>query len=386
MMTNTQSLLLVLIRAALWGEKPDIRLFDDADWKAIFRLAKIETVEALAIDGMSLLPAEMIPLSLDDKLELFGRMQRIECNNSRHRHVIVKLLDTLREKGIQMVFMKGQTTAMRYPNPLHRHPGDIDFVVSADDFPRTLDVLETIGKVDRTLVHEHHGMAWVDGVTVEPHYKVHNYQRPSTDKAMQDMFAAIFPQRLIHADMDGCQVPVFPPTFESVFLVSHMVNHVYEEGLGLRQVIDYAMFLSKCADRVDWMQHQEWLHRMRMERAWRIFACICVEYLGLSLPSQMEPFSYNERMWAARMMDDILRVGNFGRGEYVFQHHGMVDAFHNYCWVAKRCWRLCFVCPSEARWWVVSKIRRFFRSLHKMQKNCFSQQNSTQRSSTVQVE
>ena len=108
------------------------------------------------------------------------------------------------------------------------------------------------------------------------------------------------------------------------------------------------------------MLHHEWLYRMRMERAWRIFTCICVDYLGLPLPSQVEPFSYNERKWAAVLVEDIMRVGNFGRGEYVFQHQGMMDAWKNYCWVAKRCIRLEFVCPSEARWWMISKLKRFF--------------------------
>lgn len=35
------------------------------------------------------------------------------------------------------------------------------------------------------------------------------------------------------------------------------------------------------------------------------------------------------------MMTDIMRVGNFGRGEYVFHHRGFEDAFNNYCWVVK---------------------------------------------------
>lgn len=66
-----------------------------------------------------------------------------------------------------------------------------------------MEVMEKIGKVNHGLVHEHHGMAWVDGVTVEPHYKVHNYQRPSTDRAMQEMFSSVFPVGLVSADMDG---------------------------------------------------------------------------------------------------------------------------------------------------------------------------------------
>lgn len=359
-MNQSQKLLLLLLRAALFEEKIDASKFVEADWKRIFNLSDIQTVSSLVLDGIGMLPHSVLQITFDKKMMLFAKMQRMEQINTLHRCVIVKIDKALKAEGIQAVFMKGQTVALRYPNPLHRTPGDIDFVVALKDFERTMAVMEKIGKVDHGLVHEHHGMAWVDGVTVEPHYKVHNYQCPSTDHAMQEMFASIFPSELSSADMDGYAVPVFPPTFESVFLISHMVNHVYEEGLGLRQVIDYAMFLSSCADKIDWLQHYEYLHRMHMERAWRIFTCICVDYLGMSLPSQVEPFSHQEKMWAEKMMTDIMRVGNFGRGEYIFQHQGLMDAWKNYCWVAKRCIRLEFVCPSEARWWMISKLKRFF--------------------------
>lgn len=359
-MNRSQKLLFLLLRAALFEEKIDASKFVEADWKQIFYLSDIQTVSSLVLDGIGMLPHSILQISFDKKMMLFAKMQRMEQINTLHRCVIVKIDKALKAEGIQAVFMKGQTVALRYPNPLHRTPGDIDFVVSLKDFDRTMAVMEKIGKVDHGLVHEHHGMAWVDGVTIEPHYKVHNYQRPSTDQAMQEMFSSVFPSKLSYADIDGYEVPVFSPTIESVFLTSHMVNHVYEEGLGLRQVIDYAMFLHHCADKIDWLQHHEYLHQMRMERAWRIFTCICGDYLGMSLPSQVESFSHQEKMWAEKMMTDIMRVGNFGRGEYVFHHRGFKDAFNNYCWVAKRCWNLGFVCPSEARWWIISKVKRFF--------------------------
>lgn len=359
-MSKNQELLLSLLRAALFDTELDVDAFGNADWKEILRLANTQTVLVLALDGMEKLPSKAISISQGDRLKLCGMMMQTEKTNHRHRSAIQKIDRALKAEGIQTVFIKGQMVALRYPKPLHRTPGDIDFVVTLKDFDCTMMVMESLGKVDLSLVHEHHGMAWMDGVTVEPHYKVHNYQRPSTDQAMQRIFAEVFPASLHSADIDGFDVPIFPPTFESVFLISHMVNHVYEEGLGLRQVIDYAMFLSKCADKIDWMQHHEWLHQMRMERAWRIFTCICVEYLGLPLPSQVETFSYNERKWATKLMEDIMRVGNFGRGEYVFQYRGLLDAWRNYSWVAKRCLRLGFVCPSEAKWWMISKVTRFF--------------------------
>lgn len=362
-MTIVQEQLLSLLRAALLGKKPDDSLFKNVSWKEVVHLADIETVKGLLLDGMSLLPKELMP-DEDTIMNLAGRQNKIVQHNQVHRETIVKIDQALKANGITTVFMKGQITALRYPKPLHRQPGDIDFVVSQDDFAKTLDVLDTTGKVDRNIVHEHHGMAWVNGIIVEPHYKVHNYQRPSTDKAMQEMFAEVFPDKLIEINIDGHKVHVFPPTLESVFLISHMVNHVYEEGLGLRQVIDYAMFLDKCADKIDWLQHNEFLYRMRMQRAFRIFTCICAEYLELHLPSQVKPFSYQEKQWTRKMIEDIMIVGNFGRGKYVSHHDGWIKALQNYFWVIGRCYHLGFVCPSEARWWVVSKFTRFFRKLN----------------------
>ncbi|MBD9271351.1 MAG: hypothetical protein EGS53_00250 [Prevotella sp.] len=46
----------------------------------------------------------------------------------------------MNSEGIPVIFMKGQTTALRYPNPLHRTPGNIDFVVNPKDFKKTMEV------------------------------------------------------------------------------------------------------------------------------------------------------------------------------------------------------------------------------------------------------
>ena len=351
-----------LLRAALWGKAPDASLYAGADWRALFRMADIQTVLPLMLDGIALLPKEVHP-PLPLKLKAIGMMQRVEESNRLHRTVIIKIHEALKADGIDCVFMKGQIAGLKYPQPLHRQPGDIDFVVRKEDFPRTLRILESIGKVDYELVHEHHGMAWVDGVTVEPHYKVHNFQRPATDRAMRAMFDEVFPDGLVVENMDGHGVPAFPPSFESVFLISHMVNHVYEEGLGLRQVVDYALFLSRHGQDLDRNLHAAYLKRMRMERSWRIFTCLCTETLGASRPEWVTPFSPQERVWAVRLLDDILRMGNFGRGAYIFSHNGWKDALRNYGWVVERCRKMGFVCPDEARWWIVSKAFRFLWKL-----------------------
>ena len=174
-MDSTQEQLLALLRSALWGKHPNTFFFKNVSWEDVIHLADVETVRGLLLDGISLLPNELMP-DEDTVMDLAGRQNKITQHNQVHRETIVQIDRVLKANGITAVFMKGQITALRYPKPLHRQPGDIDFVVSEDYFAKTLDVLDTIGKVDRNIVHEHHGMAWVNGIIVEPHYKVHNYQ------------------------------------------------------------------------------------------------------------------------------------------------------------------------------------------------------------------
>ena len=119
-----------------------------------------------------------------------------------------------------------------------------DFVVREEDFNDVMRALEEIAEVDHDLVHEHHGMAHIGGMQLEPHYKIHNYQNPWNDRMMRSL------QQELLNDKERCMMRIgqadiekFPMEFEGMFLVSHMVNHVYEEGLGLRQVMDYWLWI-----------------------------------------------------------------------------------------------------------------------------------------------
>ena len=77
-MNQSKDLLLKFLRAVLFGEKLDASDFAKADWKSIFQLADEQTVSALLLDGMSLLPSECIAIPLGDKLKRIATMQRIE--------------------------------------------------------------------------------------------------------------------------------------------------------------------------------------------------------------------------------------------------------------------------------------------------------------------
>ena len=72
----SKDLLLKFLRAVLFGKKLYASDFAETDWKSILQLADEQTVSALLLDGMSLLPSECIAISLGDKLKRIAAINR----------------------------------------------------------------------------------------------------------------------------------------------------------------------------------------------------------------------------------------------------------------------------------------------------------------------
>lgn len=349
-----------LIRISIGHQDKLCRQPSQKEWTAIYDMAIRQSLVGVCFAGAQKLcyfdTGNYAGMSELQYLTWMGMAAMIQQQCSHHKEVCVRVNEHLARNDVRALFMKGLVCAERYPQPELRQCGDIDFVVAKVDYPRTLDLLDQIGVVNRELVHEHHGMAWVDGVQLEPHYKIHNYQNPRNDRMMQklqkELFANYSDKPLSHT------IEQFPIEFEGMFLVSHMVNHVYEEGVGMRQVMDFFFWIKDLPNHkgFDNELYYAYLDKMQMRRAARIFTRICEKYMGLE--HSILGYGYTEReiVFADRMMDDIMAVGNFARGAAERPMAG----WSAYKWTTKRCWKLGYLCPSEARWWPVSKFYRFF--------------------------
>lgn len=363
-MNSSQKQFLCLLRLAISSEKDKTVEASHIDWEAVYKEAKLQSVVGIVFSGIEQngkITAHQNMPNRNLLMNWLGQTELIKAQHKIHVEVIRKVNSLLNDAKICHVFMKGLTCGARYPHPELRSCGDIDFVVASADFRRTLDALNRIANVNRDLAHEHHGMAHLNGVTLEPHFKVHNYQNPLNDREMKRMFAEVFPGGLSSVEIGGNRVPIFPMEFEGMFLVSHMVNHVYEEGLGLRQVMDFALWLNNLpSSNMNIEKYFEFLDRMNMTRSARIFTRICEQYLGVDCAFIGYEYTGKEIAFADKMMEDILSVGNFGRGTEYGKVGGFIGSIKNYMIITKRCIRLSYLCPSEAYWWPLSKLTRFW--------------------------
>ena len=126
-----------------------------------------------------------------------------------------------------------------YPNPYSRTPGDIDIWVKGED-KRVISFVRSISPHEKACYH-HIEFPSYKGVEVEVHY------RPSFllcfwhNRKLQKYYERVKEQQFSHRVMLGEQGEIAIPTaeFNLIFQLTHIYSHLMNEGIGLRQLVDY---------------------------------------------------------------------------------------------------------------------------------------------------
>ena len=111
--------------------------------------------------------------------------------------------------------------------------------------------------------------------------------------------------------VDGKEVKTLSPNIYAVYVFAHLFFHFIREGIGLRQMCDWAMILDRYKNEIDQPQLAADLDGLGMRRAYRAFGGVLTNYLGL----KSFPLAQSEKDLKAseQILKDILRYGNFGK-------------------------------------------------------------------------
>lgn len=217
------------------------------EWQVAFNEARRQTLTGTMFATVSRLPADERP-PRDVLLQWFAESERIKAANRRINRRTVELTARFAQEGMRSAVLKGQGVALLYPDPLLRIPGDIDLWVEG---PRR----RTFALLRRWFPHQpafyhHMESPFFPDVAVEVHFTPSWMNRPLANRRLQRWFRQAAPQQFAHR----VQLPegageIGTPTdaFNRVFLMIHIYRHLFSEGIGLRQLLDYHYLLLRPA-------------------------------------------------------------------------------------------------------------------------------------------
>ena len=211
----------------------------EADWKALYRIAQKQCLVGVLFDGIKKLPTEHVGMKKELLLQWMAESQMLEKANVRLNDAAIQVSEWFRKKGFRTCILKGQGNALMYPNPYSRTPGDIDIWVEGGD-KRVISFVRSISPHEKACYH-HIEFPSYKGVEVEVHY------RPSFllcfwhNRKLQKYYERVKEEQFSHRVMLGEQGEVAIPTveFNLIFQLTHIYAHLMNEGIGLRQLLDY---------------------------------------------------------------------------------------------------------------------------------------------------
>lgn len=319
-LNKNQKAFLALLREGLWG-KADANLnayynlSEGVDWNEVYQLAREQSVQGLVISGLE--HSNMRPPK-ELLLQLICEVQQIEQRNKAMNDFIADLIDKLRKEDVYCILLKGQGVAQCYEKPLLRASGDIDLLLSEDNYNRAKNILIPIADdVDNENETTKHQALVMKGFDVELHgrmqFSLSKRVDGMIDLVLEDLF---FRGNVRSWDCDGTQV-FLPSSDNDVILVfTHFLHHFFIEGVGLRQICDWCRLLYTNKDTLNYGLLESRIRKMGLVSEWKAFYNLASRYLGmLDLESRFMIHDSRFNKKADRIMELVLESGNFGHNK-----------------------------------------------------------------------
>ncbi|MBM6991888.1 MAG: nucleotidyltransferase family protein [Prevotella sp.] len=225
------------------------------EWQEIYNLCKQQSL--IGVFAEALKHANVRPTDDDNErnadafedllMTWMGDASSIERLNAKVSANVVQVVNLFQKKGFEACLLKGQGNALMYPNDSIRISGDIDVWVRpkgkrVGEGNSVRDIVRFIKSIkpDAKATYHHIDCVPCNGTEVEVHYRPQFLFDFRHNRNLQNFFYQWEDKQFSHTvSLGEGEVAVPTPSFNIVFQLSHIYNHLFHEGIGLRQVMDY---------------------------------------------------------------------------------------------------------------------------------------------------
>ena len=321
------------MRAGLWGDVKvngyRLKVKESAiDWGEILRLAEEQSVVGLVAAGIEAIQgswtSQAAKPSAGSKfqvpqewaLQFIGQTLQIEQRNKEVNDFIGKLSEKLRSEGVSFVMVKGQGVAQCYEKPLWRACGDVDLLLSKDNYEKAKEFLKPLAShIEEEDAKRLHLGLTIDGWVVELHGTLYTCFSARVNKLIAEAQSSIFNGGEVRSWDNGNTTVYLPsPDNDMILVFTHILEHFFIEGVGLRQICDWCRLLLTHKGTLNVPLLEARLRKAGIMTEWKAFASLAVDRLGM--PKEVMPF-YDERYRrkGERVLRLVMEAGNFGHNK-----------------------------------------------------------------------
>lgn len=310
---NNTLTFLALVSAGLWETEVKLASYRGVDYESILRIAREQSVIGLVAAGLEHVTDVKIPQVW--ALQFAGETIQLELRNKDMNQFIADLITKMDEEGIWTLLVKGQGIAQCYERPMWRCPGDIDLFLSDDNYSKAKKFLAPLASsIEEENSYTQHAGMMFGSMEVELHGNLRGDFSSSSDNVLDKMKEDVFHNGNVRLWQND-RTPVFlmSATCDAFYIFTHILQHFFRGGIGLRQICDWCRLLYTYRDKLDLGSLESRLMKAGLMSEWKAFGALAVEWLRL--PVDAMPFYSDKTCWrnkANKLLKCIIETGNFG--------------------------------------------------------------------------
>lgn len=226
----------------------------------------------------------------------------------RRTAVLSGIARMMKEENIQYILIKGSQIADMYPNPELRTMSDIDFIVRENDIEKVDKMLKNAGAVFKENSNDItvYGYSYL-GINLEVHNKLVSDDTIMNGFDYQNYFENPFKHKKLLCD----NTYVLEKEYNFLFLIFHISKHFYNNGCGVRMLMDLPIFIRNNND-IKWDIVCGELKKIKLYSFAVKMLKICREWFGeFSIPDEMKDCGMSDDD-AEYIKEFIMSAGVFG--------------------------------------------------------------------------
>lgn len=275
-MIDQDLLFLELIRISIGTQNNLSKIPSETEWRYLFIMSQKQSLIGICFEGIrkcmewfysdSELDSEEILSKLNIPEDIYYQWLALSLQIERRNEAVSSAVGIVKahfdEEGFKVVLLKGQGNLCNYPERLRilRTPGDIDvWIMSKELSAKSVNdqlkndeyVLKHFWRKDSSIrhcyIHIHENL--FDDIDVEIHYRPSFINSFIRNARFQRWATQEYPKQFNNiVNIPAAEeVSVAVPTveFNIVYQLNHMFRHIFDDGLGFRQILDYYFLLTQ---------------------------------------------------------------------------------------------------------------------------------------------
>ena len=277
-MLKINNLFFSLLRTSINSQTNRKNTLTFNDWKVVYHTCRQQGMTAVLFDFVRQLPKSEAP----DKallMEWLSAATAVEQTMQRMQVTAGEIAEAMEKREIPVVVLKGMAFAQYYPNPLFRECGDLDCYMMGKKEEGDLATLELGGTMEEA-GYKHSHLIY-KGLTIENHRFFTDFDNTPTGMLTEQVLGELMQEA--HTYIGGSKLCCPSANFNALFLLKHAQGHFIDEGIRMRHVLDWALFLREKQEEVDWSKVLPMLEVTHTAQFAGVMTAIAVRYLRIEV-------------------------------------------------------------------------------------------------------